>query len=142
MDLLLFPDAEDAWATYLRPLLGGLKVGTRSRSDAKFVKILRIGGNASSPRGRAIMDGAQMAFECYAEDDAQAAEFAAVVRAFVHAAEGSEIAPGVFFKRLRDVSGPSNIPDEEHSSSRYSFTVMTDLRARVVPGVADLEGIS
>lgn len=137
--LLRFPSAEKAWQSYLQARLTA-KVGTRTRPDVSFVKILRAGGNAPSIRGMAILDSPQMIFECYHEDDDKAAEFAGTVRAIVHAAEGSEIAPGVYFKRLRDVSGPSNIPDEEHNSSRYSFTVMTDLRAQVVPEAADLEG--
>lgn len=136
--LLRFPSAEKAWVTFLAGVLAGVKVGTRTRKETKFVKVLRAGGNRAS----LVTDGAQMIFECYDEDDDMAAEFAAEVRAIVHGAEGSEIAPGVYFKRLRDVSGPSNITDEEHSSSRYSFTVMTDLRAKVVPDAADLEGTS
>lgn len=137
--LFRFPSAEKAWQRYLQERLT-MKVGTRTRQDPVFVKVLRAGGNAASSRGITILDSPQMIFECYHTDDDKAAEFAATVRAIVHAAEGSEIAPGVYFKRLRDVSGPSNIPDEEHNSSRYSFTVMTDLRAQVVPEAADLEG--
>lgn len=128
-----FPDAEDAWQIYLEGKLGGIPVGTKQRAAAKFVKILRAGGN----RRNRVLDAPQMIFECYDEDAAKAAKFASYVRALVHSAEGTEIAPGVRCKRQRDVSGPSDIPDSEHDSVRYSFTVMTELRGRVVP---DLEG--
>lgn len=136
MQGIIFPDAEEAWVQYLKPRLGGVKVGTRGRKDGKFVKILRAGGNRSNK----MLDSPQMIYECYDVDDAKAAAFAAYVRALVHAAEGTAIAPGVHCKKLRDVSGPSYINDEEHDSSRYSFTVMTDLRGQPVPDLLDLEG--
>lgn len=131
----VFPVAEAAWQQYLSGRLLA-KVGTRTRPDAQFVKILRAGGNHRNK----ILDRAQMIFECYHEDDALAAKFAATVSALVFAAEGSEIAPGVHCKKVESVSGPSNIYDEQHPSSRYSFTVMTDLRARSVPDLMALEG--
>lgn len=135
MQGILFPDAEDAWQRYLEARLTA-PVGTRSRPDPKFVKILRAGGH----RGNKVLDSPQMIYECYDVDDQKAAEFARLVRALVHAGEGSEIVPGVYCKRQRDVTGPSYINDEEHSSSRYSFTVMTDLRGQPVPDLMDLEG--
>lgn len=130
-----FPDAEDAWVNYLQPLLA-VKVGTRTRKDVKFVKVLRAGGNRSNK----VLDTPQMIFECYDEDDAKAASFARTVRALVHAAEGTQIVPGVFCKRQRDVTGPSNISDSQHDSSRYSFTVMTDLRGQIIADLMTLEG--
>ena len=136
MEGVLFPDAEDSWQKYLAGRLT-VPVGTRTRTDAAFVKVLRAGGNRSNK----VLDSAQMIFECYDTDDALAAALARKTRALVHGAEGTEIAPGVHCKRLRDVSGPSNITDEEHQSSRYSFTDMTDLRAQIVPDLAALEGI-
>lgn len=135
MQGIAFPEAEDAWITFLAARTA-FPVGTKTRAAVQFVKVLRAGGN----RRLLMLDAAQMIFECYAADDAVAARFARTVRALVHSAEGSEIVPGVRCKKIRDVSGPSNIPDQEHESSRYSFTVMTDLRGQVVPDLMDLEG--
>lgn len=132
-----FPDAEDAWQQFLAARLT-VPVGTKQRADAQFVKILRAGGN----RRNKVVDSPQMIFECYAEDAAKAANFARTVRALVHSAEGSEIAPGVHCKKQRDVSGPSDISDNQHDSSRYSFTVMTELRGQIVADLMDLEGTS
>ena len=130
-----FPNAEDAWQKYLQARVA-FKVGTRVRDDVQFVRLLRAGGNRSIK----VLDSPQMIFECYAEDDHVAAEFARSVRALVHAAEGTEIVPGVHCKKLRDVTGPSNVSDNQHDSSRYSFTVMTDLRGQPVADLTTLEG--
>lgn len=132
---VVFPDAEDVWQRFLKPKLA-YKVGTKTRADVQFVKVLRAGGNSRSK----VIDSPQMIFECYAEDDAKAAEFARTVRALVFAAEGTEIVPGVVFKKLRDVTGPSFVNDSQHDSSRYSFTVMTELRGTVVADLMTLEG--
>lgn len=132
---LVFPDAEAAWQHYLQARLA-VPVGTRTRADAKFVRLLRAGGN----RSKKVLDSPQMIFECYAAQDDEAAQFASTVRALVHAAEGTQIAPGVYCKQQRDVTGPSNVSDSQHDSSRYSFTVMTDLRAQFVPDLMTLEG--
>lgn len=125
VQVIVFPDAEQAWIDYLQPLLG-CKVGTRVRADARFVRLLRAGGN----RSRKMLDSPQIIFECYDVDDDAAAAMAKNVRALVHAAEGTTIGPGAHVKRLRDVSGPSNVSDKQHDSSRYSFTVMTDFRGQ------------
>lgn len=135
MQGIIFPDAEDAWQKFLAARLN-VPVGTKQRPEARFVTLLRAGGN----RRNKVLDSPQMIFGCYAEDAAAAAKFASHVRALVHSAEGSEIAPGVHCKKLRDVSGPSDIPDEEHDSTRYSFTVMTELRGQSVPDLMNLEG--
>lgn len=132
---VVFPDAEDVWQRFLKPKLA-YKVGTKTRADVQFVKVLRAGGNSRLK----VIDSPQMIFECYAEDDAKAAEFARTVRALVFAAEGTEIVPGVVFKKLRDVTGPSFVNDSQHDSSRYSFTVMTELRGTVVADLMTLEG--
>lgn len=129
MDIIKFPDAEKAWIHYLTAKTGE-KVGTRVPKQPRFIRLMRAGGNRSVK----VLDSAQMIFECYDTDDELAAEFASDTRALVHAGEGQEIAPGVFCYRQRDVSGPSYINDEQHPSSRYSFTVMTDLRGQSVPG--------
>lgn len=122
-----FPDAEEVWITYLADRLD-IPVGSRLIPDPRFVRVLRAGGNRQNLK----MDQPQMVFDCYAEDDAQAALLAADVRAIVHAAEGREVSLGVRAKKMRDVTGPSNVPDDEHDSSRYSFTVMTGLSGQVV----------
>lgn len=144
MQGLIFPDAEAAWIYYLG---GRLVVPVTNRVldkrgendellEPRFMRVLRAGGN----RFNKMIDMPQMIFECYGEFDDEASQLAREARAHVHAAEGLEIAPGVFCKTLTDVTGPSNIQDEQPNRSRYSFTVMTGLRAETVPDLADLEG--
>lgn len=132
---IVFADPESSWQQFLQERLSS-PVGTKTMADAKFVRVFRAGGNSRSK----VVDSPQMIFDCYDVDDAAAAEFAATVRALVFAAEGTEIVPGVLFKKLRDVTGPSNVSDSQHDSSRYSFTVMTDLRGRPVADLMTLEG--
>lgn len=143
MQGIAFPDAEAAWITFLNGRLD-VPVSNRvldSRDDEdrlvtpKFIRVLRAGGN----RYNKMIDQPQMIFECYGEFDDEASALARDARAHVHSAEGLEIAPGVFCKRLRDVTGPSNIPDEQPHRSRYSFTVMTGLRAETV-NLSDMKG--
>lgn len=139
-NLLYFPDAEAAWITFLAGRLpvpvSNRVLDTRDDEDVlvtpRFIRVLRAGGN----RYNKMIDQPQMIFECYAEHDDVASALAREARAHVHSAEGLEIAPGVFCKRLRDVTGPSNIPDEQPTRSRYSFTVMTGLRAEL-PEIPD-----
>lgn len=95
MQGIKFPDSEDAWQKYLAARLV-FPVGTKQRKAAQFVKILRAGGN----RRILMLDAAQMLFECYAEDAAKAADFAGVVRALVHSAEGSEKLPVCIVRRF------------------------------------------
>lgn len=132
----IFPDAEAAWIHFLADRFGGRFPITNRVLDERdpetddlvepvFIRVLRAGGN----RYNKMIDQPQMIFECYGEFDDEASALAREARAHVHSAEGLEIAPGVFCKRLRDVTGPSNIPDEQPNRSRYSFTVMTGLRA-------------
>lgn len=130
-----FPDSEDVWINYLAERLD-IPVGSRLFEEARFVRVLRAGGN----RQNLVTDMPQMVFDIYAEDEALAAGLASDVRAIVHAAEGTRMAPGIVAKRFRDVTGPSNVPDEEHPSSRYSFTVMTALTG-VVVNTDTLKGI-
>lgn len=130
-----FPDSEDVWINYLAERLD-IPVGSRLFEEPRFVRVLRAGGN----RQNIVMDMPQMVFDVYGEDEAVAAGLAADVRAIVHAAEGKTMAPGIVAKRFRDVTGPSNVPDEEHPSSRYSFTVMTALTG-VVVNTDTLKGI-
>lgn len=122
-----FPDSEDVWINYLAERLD-IPVGSRVFDAPRFVRVLRAGGN----RQNLVMDLPQMVFDVYGEDEGVAAGLAADVRAVVHAAEGTLMAPGITAKHFRDVTGPSNIPDEEHPSSRYSFTVMTALSGVVL----------
>lgn len=144
MQGLIFPDAEGAWIHYLDARLDvpvsnrvlDARDGEDRLTAPRFIRVLRAGGNRYSK----VIDQPQMVFECYAEFDNDAAALAREARAHVHAAEGTEIAPGVRCKRLRDVTGPSNIPDEQPGRSRYSFTVMTGLRAETVPDLTLLKG--
>lgn len=122
-----FPDSEDVWINYLNERLD-IPVGSRLFEAPRFVRVLRAGGN----RQNIVLDMPQMVFDVYGEDEFVAAGLAADVRAIVLAAEGTFLAPGVKAKRFRDVTGPSNVPDDEHPSSRYSFTVMTALSGVLV----------
>ncbi|UXE04749.1 tail terminator [Arthrobacter phage Shambre1] len=124
--VLEFPDAVEAWVGYLAPRLDPPVGGERRDADA-FVRVLRTGG----VRQTKITDNAQVTFECYARYDDDAARLASHARSHVLAAAGSRLSPAAFCKSITEVSGPAEMPDPDTELSRYSFTVLTALKATV-----------
>lgn len=127
---LRLPDVTDAWITYLDPLLDPPVRGEKADAET-FVRVVRTGGVMDTR----ITDNAQMTFECYAAHDDQAVKLAQDTRAHILAAEGTRLTADYFCKRVSEASGPAELPDPDSELSRYTFTVNTAIRARVVdPG--------
>lgn len=127
---LHLPDATAAWIEYLDPRLDPPVRGEKANTDA-FVRVVRTGGVMETR----ITDNAQMTFECYARHDDEAVKLAQDTRAHVLAAAGTRLTADYFCKRVSEASGPAELPDPDDERSRYSFTVNTAIRARVVdPG--------
>ena len=124
-DIAPFPDAEDVWVRYIAAKLEepDTRVSTETQPDARFVKIVRVGGVARSM----FTDEPTIAFECYDTyaDDAMA--LTQRVRAIVSNARGRQLVDGIVCKGYTEFSGPANLPDPNHESTRYSWTAATAL---------------
>lgn len=130
-----FADTTGAWVEYLDPRLDVPVRGEKANAES-FVRVVRTGGITATK----ITDNAQMTFECYASHDDEALRLALDTRAHVLAAAGTRLTADAFCKSIGEVSGPAELPDPDSELSRYSFTVNTAIRARVVdPG--QLRGI-
>jgi hypothetical protein len=133
---LELPDTTAAWIEYLDPRLDVPVRGEKANAPS-FVRVVRTGGVMQTR----ITDNAQMTFECYAAHDDEAVRLAQDTRSHVLAAAGTRLTADAFCKRVGEVSGPAELPDPDSEQlSRYTFTVETAIRARVVdPG--QLRGI-
>lgn len=123
--LVIFPDATALVCDYLRPLLGGVKVGAAvpNPRPARFVLVRRTGG----PRGSYVHDLAQMTVECWATKEADAHDLSQVVRGHLHRLRGTRQA-GVAFYRVTEFAGPASLPDPLSDSPRYTQTFQLALR--------------
>lgn len=122
-----YPDAVSAWVGYLGPLLDPPVGGERAGGES-FVRVRRVGGGG----GTKITDNAQMVFECYGPYADDAARLARDCRAHVFAAAGTRLTAEAHCKNVANVSGPADLPDPERPAlTRYSFTVLTALKARI-----------
>jgi len=123
----LAPDAV-AWAVAaLNPKLTP-PVGGRVPAGAdSFVRVQRTGGGDGSK----VSDLPQLTFECYAGDDAAAAELANLVRAYLKSFVGSTLG-GVTCYRV-NAAGVSDRPDPRSPDlSRYAFTAEIHLRNAIM----------
>lgn len=124
-----FPDVEAVLVGWLADVLPGYgvaqPVSTRvpNPRPTQFIRIQRTGG----PRQNVVVDGAQVTYECWDDDSAQAAATARVVRAVVLAAKNTVTPSGALIYGTDEFSGPALLPDvsEQH---RYSWTVRHHLR--------------
>ena len=123
----VFPDAVDAWVTYLQDRLDPPVGGERNR-NAPFVRVRRAGGGG----GTKITDNAQMIFESYGSYSDDAARLANHTRAHVFAAAGTRLTATVSCKTVTTVSEPADLPDPDAPElKRYTFTVLTALKAQL-----------
>lgn len=120
-----FPAATGLWFEYLSGIYAPVRVSNKVLPDAKFIRVRRTGGTVRD----LVTDNAQMTIECYAPDDKQAEEFAMDVRHTVHNTAGRSLGNGIVCKGITEYSGPYEDPDENHGSSRFSWTFAGALRA-------------
>lgn len=130
MERILFPDAAAAVIGALNaqlPALGFTSIPVRSRvpasRPARFVLVFRTGG----PRANIVTDGAQLTFEAWAANDADAHDLAQAVRAVVIGLEDT-LTGGVGIYGITELSGPTNLPDPESQQSRYTFSTIVNVR--------------
>lgn len=126
---ILFPDAAAvacSWLAENLPVQGfSVPVGTRvpDPRPAAFVRVLRTGGPQDTP----VTDWAQLTVEAWANDEAEAADLAAMCRALLMSTPGHVVA-GTPVCGYQEFTGPQNMPDPTSAQPRYSFTIRLRLR--------------
>jgi hypothetical protein len=127
-ETILFPDAEDVIAEYLAAELTalgrGVPVGTRPpdpRPTTGFLVVRRTGGT----RYTLVTDAPLVAVEAWAGQESVAYSLAQLVRGLLAAAPGR--APATVY-RVREASGPANLPDPVSPLARYTATYEIHIR--------------
>lgn len=130
MERIRFPDAAAAVIGALNAQLSALGftgVPVRSKVPAqrptRFVLVFRTGG----PRVNIVTDAAQLTFEAWAANDADAHDLAQAARAIVIGLEGS-VTGGVTFYGIDEFSGPGYLPDPDSEQSRYTWSASVNVR--------------
>lgn len=139
--MVIFADIEELLIGYLSEQLAlyslDTPVATRIPSPRpdSCVVLMRTGGIPPT----IISDDAQVAVECRAPSEHEAASLSALVRGLMHAAEG-ELIDGVMIYRVGEASGPSNYPDSTTpDQARYTQLFTIHYRGVVL---APLDGVA
>ena len=122
--MVLFPDATYVVVSHLADTLAVpvySKVPTVR--PATFVVVRRVGG----VRRNEVTDEPMVTVECWASKDADAADLAALARAYVDGMAGETI-EGTAVYRVTDIAGPAYLPDPESDMPRYTFTFQAAMR--------------
>lgn len=129
-EVVVFPDALEAFTDYLRDELNGWRgwtvtVGTQipTTRPAQIVRLLRTGGTHHFDPGVPV-ELVQLTVECWAATQATAHDLVQIARALVFASRGT--VDGV--SRVEEVGGPGYLPDPLSDQPRYSFTVQVTWR--------------
>lgn len=122
-EVLLAPDVEGVVIT-------GLSAGLTARGDtarvstkipnprpARLVRVRRRGG----PRAQVVMETALILLECWDSDEVAAERLAALTAGLFASLEGQTVA-GAHITHAEILGGPSNDPDPDSASPRYTLT--------------------
>lgn len=135
VELITFPDAEEAVSTFLRVELKdtmgwtGVKVSTQVQAGV-HVQVLRTGGTTVG----LLRDHAQVTLDCRAidakgkPDPITAARLANDCRALLLAAGRSGVLSGHTVYEVDAFAAPQNNPDPTTSAARYSATYTVPFR--------------
>lgn len=128
-EVIVFPDAEQVLGDWLSAQLAALgddtAVSTRAPDPrpGRFVVLQRTGG----PRTSLVVDAPQITVECWADEESAASDLAQLVRALLISASGMRTA-GTTIYRVREASGPGNLPDPVSPQARYTQVFEIQLR--------------
>jgi hypothetical protein len=119
-----FPDIEDLLTEYLGAALG-VPAGTRSSTEAKYLRILRTGG----PAPTRVTDSPQVTVEAYDTFESGALRLLGWARRALADLPGTELA-GWSVKSVTEMGGPANLPDPNSTSKRYTMTAVVQIRGK------------
>lgn len=122
-EVLIAPDAEAV-------VIAGLAAGLAARGDTasvstripsprpgRLVRVRRRGG----PRTDLVIDNPLILLECWAPTETDAADLAALVAGLFAALDGQAVA-GHTILHAEILGGPSNDPDPDSATPRYTLT--------------------
>jgi len=132
-EAIAFPDVEALFQSYLTAELGNrgdtatVHTAVPNPRPNRFVLVPRLGGQ----RRNTVVDDATIGVECWAATNGQAQALAQLVRALIHAAQGTTLA-GVQIYRVQEFAGPARLPDPESHQARYVLTVSVSVRGTAI----------
>ena len=127
-EVIVFPDAEQILGDWLAAQLTtqGLTVPVSTRPPdprpTRFITLRRVGG----ARANLVTDAALISIESWAEQGSAALVLAQLVRGLLLSAPGRLSTATVY--RVREASGPGNLPDPVSEHARYTQTFEVRLR--------------
>lgn len=123
-EVIVFPDAAQHVANYLRPFLAVPTVAkVPNPRPTTFVTVQRVGGNDRN----LVVDSATLDVQCWAGADYIAHDLAQTSWAYLRAAEGGYV-DGVFCYRCDTIGGPAYLPDPDSQQPRYVLAVSLSFR--------------
>lgn len=123
---LLFPDAVAAVIGHLDAALDvPVSHSVPSPRPASFATVQRTGGTAATHR---ITEDAQITVEAWAATHPAASDLAQLARYHIQTMQDTTTASGVRVYRIRDLTGPADLPDPESEQPRHTFTVLIQIR--------------
>lgn len=136
--VVVFADSVALTISHLKtnlPLYGWPDVPVRKNvpnpRPASFVRIIRSGGTSRD----IVVDEATLIVECWAGNDEDAADLSAITRALITAMHGTVI-DEVQCYRVREVSGPVDLPDGLSDHIRQTWMVTVETRGVAVAPTA------
>lgn len=132
-EVIAFPDVEGLFQSYLTTELGArgdsasVHTAIPNPRPDRFVIVPRLGGQ----RRNVVVDDATIGVECWAATNGQAHDLAQLVRALIHAAQGTTVG-GVQVYRVQEFAGPARLPDPESHQARYVLTVSVSVRGTAI----------
>lgn len=122
---LEFDDATLLATEYLRPLMGGVHVGSKVPRDrpVEMVLLRRLGGARRNP----VVDAPRLDIQVWAGDDVRAADLIKTTR--YHLTQMPQHVPEV--RTYEEESGPTLIPDPPSDTPRALMTVVLSVRGAV-----------
>lgn len=132
-EVIVFPDIEELLVAYLTEQLPihGFDVEAHTQipdeRPESFVTVPRVGG----PRRSLVVDSPTISCDSWAIRPKPAQDLAQMVRGLIHAAEG-QVLDGYQIYRVREFTGPGNLPDNLSAHSRYSQAFSILVRGHAV----------
>lgn len=128
LETIVFPDIEALLVAHLHDALD-VPVSTQipNPRPSSFVRVLRTGG----PRQGLVTDEAQVTVEAWHDDSVQASDLAQQTRARLNVLAGQQL-DGHQIHRVREMSGPGNLPDPTSGQARYTWSLLVDVRGHAI----------
>jgi hypothetical protein len=128
-EIVVAPDVEAVVVAGLAAGLPGVTVATNvpNSRPVKLVRVRRRGG----PRRDVVLETPLLLVDCWAAEEVVASDLARLAAGVFASLQGQTVA-GSHITHAEILGGPSNDPDPDSASPRYSFTGQLTTFAEVV----------